>query len=253
MTTPKESLAIIMPVYNEEGAIAGVLRQWVAMLDTLDVDCRIHVYNDGSKDGTARILAEVQRVHAARIVVHDKPNSGHGPTILLGYRENQACDWLFQIDSDGEIGPEKFPGVWHRRHQYDFLIGRRENRFSPPPRRVVSFISRVTVWSFYGRGVYDVNCPFRLMRTQKVAPYLAAVPSDAFAPNVILAGLACRCGWRIYQEPVLFHERETGEVSIKKWKLLKAAGRSFAQTVAFAFSAKTSSSRPSASASSDQG
>jgi len=229
-----------MPVYNEEGAIGGVLAQWVAMLDALpDVQYRIHVYNDGSKDGTARILGDVAAGYAGRVVLHNKTNSGHGPTILLGYRENApTCDWLFQIDSDGEIGPEKFPDLWDRREGHDFLIGRRQNRHSPLPRKVISFISRMTVRIFYGAGVNDVNCPFRLMRTAVVIPYLPAIPADTFAPNVILSGLACRGRWRIFQAPVLFHERQTGEVSIRKWRLLKAAVKSFGQTIAFARKAK---------------
>lgn len=235
----KESLAIVMPVYNEEGAIAGVLADWVAMLDALaDVRYQIHVYNDGSKDGTAGILAGVGERYLEKVVVHNKANSGHGPTILLGYRENTAAaDWLFQIDSDGEISPEKFPELWQARSKYDFLIGRRQNRCSPLPRKIISLISRLTVRLCYGTGVRDVNCPFRLMRAAVVGPCLRTMPADLFAPNVILSGLACRGRWRICEVPVLFHERQTGEVSIKKWKLLKAAGKSFRQTVAFSMSA----------------
>lgn len=234
----KESLAIIMPVYNEEGAISDVLADWITMLDALsDVRYQIHVYNDGSKDGTAMILAGVEVRYLDKVVVHNKANSGHGPTILLGYRENAAtADWLFQIDSDGEIGPEKFPELWQARFEYDFLIGRRQNRYSPLPRKIISFISRLTVRLCYGTGVSDVNCPFRLMRTAVVGPGLRAMPVDLFAPNVILSGLACRGRWRICEVPVLFHERQTGEVSIKKWKLLKAAAKSFRQTVAFSMS-----------------
>jgi hypothetical protein len=41
---------------------------------------------------------------------------------------------------------------------------------------------------------------------------------------------------RILEKPVQHNERMTGEVSIKKWKLLKAAGRSFWQTIRFSFS-----------------
>lgn len=56
----KDSLAVIMPVYNEEGAIVAVLDQWLKMLDGLiDADYQIHVYNDGSKDGTKEILHDM--------------------------------------------------------------------------------------------------------------------------------------------------------------------------------------------------
>ena len=43
-----------------------------------------------------------------------------------------------------------------------------------------------------------------------------------FAPNVILSGLAARHGLRMFETPVPQHDRTTGEVSIKKWKLLKS-------------------------------
>ena len=59
------------------------------------------------------------------LIVHDKLNSGHGPTILQAYRENSDADWIFQTDSDDEIGPEQFEDLWRSRDNYDFLIGRR--------------------------------------------------------------------------------------------------------------------------------
>jgi len=231
-----ESAAIIMPVYNEGGAIAGVLEQWIAMLDAQpNLVYRLHVYNDGSKDDTGRILASLQTRYPRQLIVHAKANSGHGPTILHGYRENApTVDWLFQTDSDGEIGPENFPSVWRKRAAFDFLIGRRRGRAAPLSRQLVSLVSRITVRVCFGAGVYDVNCPFRLMRAAVVGPLLPMIPGETFAPNVILAGMACRLRWRIHEEPVTFRGRTTGEVSIKKWKLCKAAAKSFFQTVAAA-------------------
>ena len=58
----KDSLAVVMPVYNEEGAIAAVLDKWLSMLDRLDdVEYQIHVYNDGSKDKTKEILDQYEK------------------------------------------------------------------------------------------------------------------------------------------------------------------------------------------------
>lgn len=57
------------------------------------------------------------------------------------------------------------------------------------------------------------------------------IPSDTFAPNVIISGFAAKKRLKIYEIPVNCRLRETGEVSIKKWKLLKAAVKSFCQTI----------------------
>ena len=235
MNTPSSEpheLAVIMPVYNEAAVIGTVLAKWAAELDRLGLDYQIHAYNDGSRDAT---LAALQRAAAEhpRVCVHDKRNSGHGPTILLGYREHTDARWIFQVDSDDEMGPEHFHALWERRSRCDFLIGTRAQRASPWPRRVMSLVSRLVVRLCYGRGVYDVNAPYRLMRTAAFEPLIAAVPPDTFAPNVILAGLACLHKLRIFETPVPHQCRQTGEVSIRSFKLIKVSLRSFRQTIGF--------------------
>ena len=234
----KDSLAVVMPVYNEEGAIAAVLDKWLSMLDRLDdVEYQIHVYNDGSKDKTKEILAQYEKGRENKLVVHNKPNSGHGATILLGYQENSRNhDWIFQIDSDDEMGPELFPDLWERRRDYDFLLGIREGRKQVLPRKIISFVSRQVVRIFYGkRTVWDVNSPYRLMRSKVFYKIYQEIPRDTFAPNVIISGMVAKCGLRYYQQMIPQRDRQTGEVSIKKWKLFKAAVKSFWQTITFAF------------------
>lgn len=223
-------LAIVMPVYNEEGAITKVLDDWSAELQRLGIDGKIHVYNDGSKDRTFEILKQYA-VKNPIVVPHDKLNSGHGSTILKGYRENTSVDWIFQIDSDDELGPEKFEELWNNRNQYDFLICKRENRFSPWSRRLITFVARMTVKVFYGSGVYDVNSPYRLMRSSVFKDVFFKIPEHTFAPNLVISGYACYKKVRIYQSSISHRDRTTGVVSIKKWKLAKAAFKSLTQTV----------------------
>jgi hypothetical protein len=134
------------------------------------------------------------------------------------------------------MGPESFPGLWNQRESFDFLLGQRDGRIQPLPRKIVSLVSRLSIRLFYGRGgVWDVNSPYRLMRSSVFHPFYQAIPDDTFAPNVLLSGLAARYQLRCFEIPVAQHNRTTGEVSIKKWKLLKAAARSFFQTIRFSF------------------
>ncbi len=93
----------------------------------------------------------------------------------------------------------------------------------------------MTVRLFYGAGVYDVNTPYRLMRTELFKDYFVALPSDTMAPNIILSGIACLKKFRVYETSVDYNFRQTGEVSIKKFKLLKFSVRSFFQTISSSF------------------
>jgi len=231
-----ERLCIVMPVYNEEAAIGGVLKKWTSALDALGIDYTIRPYNDGSRDATLKVMQECAQ-SSSHIDVQDKPNSGHGPTILGGYRAAAAdgYDWIFQIDSDDEMGPEQFNELWSRRSDFDFLVGRRAGRVQALPRKIVSFVSRCAVRLFYGKSsVWDVNAPYRLMRTSALRDVFSSIPDSTFAPNVIITGMVARNHLRAFEMPVPQHDRTTGEVSIKKWKLLKAAAKSLWQTIRFA-------------------
>jgi len=224
---PDPVLSVVMPVYNEEGAIRDVLVAWDDEIARLRVPYELRVYDDGSRDGTPAILDEVARKRPAVIPVHHS-NRGHGPTIRRGYEEARG-EWVFQVDSDDEMRAASFPDVWQRRDA-DLVLGYRVGRESPRMRRIVTAVSRWTVRCLFGGGVRDVNTPYRLYRRALLARLLPLVPPDAFAPNVILTGLALRSGARIAEVPVPHLGRRSGTAHLARLRVLRAAARSFAQT-----------------------
>ena len=234
MTLARPELAVIIPVYNEEDIIEKVLEDWSNEFRRLGIDFEMHVYDDGSNDNTKRILNEYGS-KSRNIAVHSKTNTGHGPTILLGYREYSHAKWIFQIDSDYEIGAEHFQEFWEKRNTFDFLIGCRIDRKGAVSRRLISSAARIIVRILYGGGVSDVNCPYRLMRTDLFRDTFSKMDIGTYAPNVIISAIACKRNYRILEMPVTYYQRTTGEVSIRRWKLLKAALISLWQTIKFPF------------------
>lgn len=230
-------LEIIIPVYNEAEIIGHVAASWYNKLKSLDIKSfRITCLNDGSKDATLVALTEANKT-IQELNIIDKKNSGHGPTILMGYRIANA-KWIFQVDSDNEMEAEHFHFIWNERNNYDFVIGRRFNRVSPLPRRIISAVSRLTIRLFYGPGIFDVNSPYRLYLKEKFSDIFNLINDDTFAPNVILSGVAIKKNFRIKEIEVPTQFRQTGEVSIKKLKLLKAAAKSLVQTISARFTLK---------------
>lgn len=226
-----ERLDIVMPVYNEAGRVGCVLEAWSAVCRQLaDADWTIHVYDDGSRDGTADVLARAAAASGGRIVVHAQSNRGHGPTVLRGYRESveRGADWIFQTDSDGEMPPAALKDLWEHRHDADFLAGIRTGRRQSLGRRIMSAVSRGTVLLGFGRSIHDVNVPYRLMRAKAFSTLFVSVPASAFAPNVILSGLAAREGLRIHETPVP-HTAQVG--STAKWRMVRGAVRALFETV----------------------
>ena len=98
-----DSLYIIMPAYNEEKNIGTVIEQWYPVVERIGGDSRLVILNDGSKDATYKKIQNYQKNYD-RLIGIDKPNEGHGGTILRGYRYavEKGADYIFQTDSDGQ-------------------------------------------------------------------------------------------------------------------------------------------------------
>jgi dolichol-phosphate mannosyltransferase len=229
-TVSRSELALVIPVYNEEACIEAVIASWHDTLSELGIDFRMFILNDDSRDGTAACLRKF--ADHPRICVLTKPNTGHGPTILMGYHlAVDAADWVFQVDSDDEMSPMHFHELWDLRGSYQGLFGIRTNRLQSSGRKIISAVSRATVSMLYSAAVTDVNVPYRLIRSQPLKRIITQIPPDTFAPNIIISGALAAAGLPLYNHPIPHEGRKTGVVSIAKWNLWKAALRSLYQTI----------------------
>lgn len=220
-----KELITVIPVYNEEEIIEKVLLDWLKVFNELNIDFEIHVYNDGSKDKTPKILDDLAKNHH-QIIVHHKSNSGHGATLALAYKENiNNAQWLFQTDSDNEISPENFKNFWEKRQNADIVIGKRIYANKSIIRRFITFTAAMLVQILYGKGISDVNVPFRLFRSENFNNFAKNLPENAIVPNIMLSGYVCSKKLKTVEIPVGYTYRQTGICSIQGFKLLKIAFR----------------------------
>ena len=220
-----------MPVYNEAGGVEDAVQGCVAALAATGASFRAVVLDDGSTDRTPEVLDRLA-VHPHVEVVR-KQNSGHGPTILAGYRRvtGQAL-WVFQLDSDEEIPISSFAALWAARDGADAVVGVRACRSQPLPRRLVTRGSRLAVRLLFGSAVTDVNCPFRLIRGDVLARFVDRIPTDTFAPNVAISGLLALERCRVANVAVPVAARPSQTASLVGWKAVATGMRALRQTVA---------------------
>ena len=218
-------LQVVMPVYNEQSNIGTVIDQWCEQLDASSIRYAIMALDDGSTDGTAPVLHLLQQKWGARLEVVRQTNSGHGPTILKGYRlaiERQA-PWIFQIDSDGQCDPQFFPQFWAERENHDFIAGYRTRREDGLGRVFISLVLRGVIWLISGLDCRDANVPYRLMRTAAIAPLVEKIPPTCFFTNVGLTVLALRARLRFALIPIVFRARLGGKTTVPYRKMGKHA------------------------------
>lgn len=212
----------VMPAYNEAANIEETVRQWYPIVETSGKDCRLVIANDGSKDDTFKILKSLQETYP-QLIPLDKPNSGHGATVLYLYRYaiESGADYVFQTDSDGQTDPTEFLQMYENREKYDFQIGHRIDRQDGSSRVFVTRVLRVIVWLMFREWVVDANTPFRLMRSDKLKPIMDVIPHDYFLCNVAISAIAVKWKYQIKWYPITFKPRQGGVNSINIRRIIK--------------------------------
>jgi glycosyltransferase involved in cell wall biosynthesis len=220
-----DTLYIVMPAYNEEANIERVIAQWHPVLIKIKEsggNSKLLIANDGSKDKTSLIMKKLQEKYSYFEAL-DKPNSGHGATVLYLYRKaiKAKADYIFQTDSDGQTNPEEFWLFWNNRNKYDFQIGTRKYRQDGIGRIFVTKILKLVVWLMMGEKITDANTPFRLMKTERLIPILEVIPEDFFLCNVAISTIAVKWKERCKWHPITFKPRQGGINSINFKRVIK--------------------------------
>ena len=226
------SLSVVMPAYNEEDGIAVAVQ---AVQDHVLADvpgAELVVVNDGSRDGTGPLLDRLAAADPRVRVIH-KANGGHGPAIMTGLGQARG-EFVFLIDSDNQIPLEEFPPFWEAVHRgSDAAFGVRRVRHDAPLRRVLTVLIRLCLSALFGVRLYDSNVPYKLLRRSVWTEAHSLIPDGTLAPSLFLAVFVARRGYRVAYLDVTHKDRETGTVSIRRWKLIKFCARAFRQLLDF--------------------
>jgi glycosyltransferase involved in cell wall biosynthesis len=95
-----------MPVYNERGSLRAVVERVLAVPQELELIC----VDDGSRDGSREILAELQSQHSNIRVLLQPKNMGKGAALRRGIQEATG-DFVLIQDADLEYDPADYPNL----------------------------------------------------------------------------------------------------------------------------------------------
>jgi glycosyltransferase involved in cell wall biosynthesis len=147
-------LSVVMPVYNERHTLRQVVERVLAVGLEIELIC----VDDGSKDGSREILAQLQKEHPQICVALQPRNMGKGAALRRGIQEATG-DFVIIQDADLEYNPEEYPVVLEPliQGQADVVYG---SRFlSGRPHRVLYFWHSVGNWllTLLSNALTDLN------------------------------------------------------------------------------------------------
>ena len=197
-------VSVVVPAYNEEHGLRGVLEQLLAMLATLPLPSELIVVDDGSVDGTAAIAA----TFAGVIVLRHDHNRGYGAALKQGIR-HARYDLICITDADGTYPNERIPELIQMVEQgYHMVVGARSGAQVAIPlvRRPAKWvINRLANW-ISGERIADVNSGLRVFRRNVVLRFFRVLPNSfSFTTTITLAMLTN--GFRVAYMPVNYYAR----------------------------------------------
>jgi glycosyltransferase involved in cell wall biosynthesis len=209
-------LSVIVPVFNERSTVAEVIRRIRAV--ELPLDIEVIVVDDGSSDGTDKVLAAMGD-STVRVISHAR-NQGKGAAVRTGLAAVRGDLVLIQ-DADLEYDPEDWNKLLEPllRGKADVVYGSRftgERKNMMPLHWVGNrFLSLVTN-VLYSSTLSDMETCYKLF-DRKVLEGIT-IESDKFDFEPEITAKVLRRGYRIYEVPISYAGREADEGKKITWR-----------------------------------
>ena len=208
MSYETKSISIVIPAYNESGAISSVLKNIKLDLDGL-VD-EIIVVDDCSIDDTLK-KAKDEDV----IVIEHKKNTGYGGALKTGIK-NSKGKYILMMDSDGQHSTKDVKNIILKLDNQDAIIGARESIFHSQLWRMPGkWFLHLFAQYLIGRKIKDLNSGLRIVKSDLLKQWMDLCP-QGFSFSTTITMVLLSQNYTVDYVPINVNKR-TGKstVSIK--------------------------------------
>jgi glycosyltransferase involved in cell wall biosynthesis len=211
-----KKLSIIIPVYNEEKTIKEILAS-VSAQPLPGWTKEIIVVDDGSKDGTVKLLKSWEKKVR---VIYKKKNEGKGSALTLGF-ERATGDIVLIQDADLEYSPKDYPVllapfdhpqvnvVYGSRflgaHLSTMFVYAQGNKF-------VTFITNI----LFNTNITDMETGFKVFRRKVLTDITIHAKRFDVEPELTVKML--KKGEQIYEVPISYFGRKFSEGKKLTWR-----------------------------------
>ena len=203
----RPELSVFLPVYNEEPNLPPLHAKLDEALRALDRTSEIIYVDDGSSDGSLRVLRELARLDSRVRVVALKRNYGQTAAMAAGIDAAQG-QVLIPMDADLQNDPNDIVRLLEKLDQgYDVVSGWRKNRQDKVvTRKIPSMIANRLISWIGGVPLHDYGCTLKAYRLESLSSVRLYGEMHRFIP--ILASWE---GARVAEIPVTHHPRTMGK------------------------------------------
>ena len=213
-------LSVVIPVFNEAGTIASLLKRVKAV--DVGFEKEIILVNDASRDGTGDVLESLRKEDPALVVRHHEVNQGKGAALRTGFA-SATGDFVIIQDADLEYDPREYPLLLAPilEGHADVVFG---SRFIGGGAHRVLFF-----WHMVGNkfltllsnmmtnlNLTDMEVCYKVFRREILQKI--AIKENRFGFEVEITAKVARQKCRIYEVPISYHGRTYDEGKKIGWK-----------------------------------
>ena len=208
-STPEIDVSIVIPIYNEYDNLPDLVEQVAQAMQPTGLNWELICVDDGSRDGSDRLLAELAQDRPWLKPLFLNRNYGQSTAMQAGFDAARGTI-LVTLDGDLQNDPADIPRlleVLKAHPEVDILSGWRKNRQDKTlsrkiPSRIANWlISRVT-----GVKLHDYGCSLKLYRREALRHVKIYGELHRFIP-----ALAGQFGARVMEVPVNHRARTRGQ------------------------------------------
>jgi dolichyl-phosphate beta-glucosyltransferase len=219
---PGIRLSVVIPAYNEELRLPNTLDRSLEYLTHQDYHSEIIVVNDGSTDGTERVVREKSggAVPVTLLRHRDGANHGKGASVRLGMTAAQGAYRLF-MDADNSTTLEQIDRFWPWFDKgYDVVIGSRalkDSVIGTHQRKLKEIAGRFGNWFIQKlavHGIKDTQAGFKMLTAGSAEVIFPRLTIERWGYDIEILVIARSRGFRIAEIPITWINAEGSKVSV---------------------------------------
>jgi len=208
---------VIIPTYNEKENIENIIRA----IFSQPHDFHILIVDDGSPDGTAQIVKNLQQEFPEKLFIIERSGKlGLGTAYITGFKWALQHDYqyIYEMDADFSHNPADLPKLYAACSQEDadVAIGSRYltgvNVVNWPLKRVLmSYLASYYVRIITGLKIADTTAGFVCYKRNVLQTIdLEKIRFKGYGFQIEMKFTAAKCGFKLKEIPIVFINRELG-------------------------------------------
>ena len=154
-------ISIVVPIYNEEESLEGFYKELRSVLSAIK-DYEVIFVDDGSTDGSLKLLKELSKVDRQVRIYSFRKNQGKAEALTFGFQKSKGKH-VATLDADLQDKPSEIKSLLKKSEEgWDLVCGWRKNRKDSFFKILSSKFFNLLARSFWGLKLHDYNCGLKL-------------------------------------------------------------------------------------------